>query len=38
MLDNGNSSDDDSAPETVSFNVAKSENLDQLQKIKEQVC
>ena len=30
-------SDDDSAPEAVSFGVAKSENIEQLQKMKDQV-
>ena len=35
--DEGNLSGDDSAPEAVSFNAAKSENIENLQKIKEQV-
>jgi hypothetical protein len=37
MMSSGNTSDDDSAPESISFKVAKNENIEQLQKIKEQV-
>lgn len=33
----GNASDDDSAPESISFNAGKTENTEQLLKIKEQV-
>ncbi len=35
--DEGNLSGDDSAPEAVSFDTAKSENIENLQRIKEQV-
>ena len=34
----GNASDDDSAPESISFNAGKTENTEQLLNIKEQVC
>ena len=37
MMSSGNTTDDDSAPESISFKVAKNENIEQLQKIKEQV-
>ena len=36
--ENSGSDADDSAPETVSFVAAKTENIEQLQKMKEQVC
>jgi len=35
--DSNSGSDDDSAPEAVSFEVAKTENIEQLQKMKDQV-
>ena len=38
MASSGNASDDDSAPDSISFNAGKTENTEQLLKIKEQVC
>jgi hypothetical protein len=35
--DDENVSDEDSAPEAISFDAAKNENIEQLQKVKEQV-
>ena len=37
MVDSSSLSDDDSAPESISFNAGKNENNEQLLKIKEQV-